>query len=188
MFQDSRKELSSTEVVDMTESDQIPASDSNLVDERTENLEDDLSDQVPTLAIHEKSSLQNGLGGVSSNREVTSSDQAELLELPQPSSCDEGLVNGDVGSPVLKMNNSGKASFSSNATRPFGSGQRNQDTSFQKVDLQFFGRFILITFLTFYWLTLKITSIPAEACTVCRLLFLLLLLLVLVPFFYIHFF
>ncbi|PON41696.1 Phosphorylase kinase, gamma catalytic subunit [Parasponia andersonii] len=133
MKADSMKEVSSTDVVDTTNSDQIPASDSNLVDDRTENPEDDLSDQVPTLAIHEKSSLQNGLGKVSSNREVTTSEEAELLELPQPSSHDEVLVNGDVGSPVSKMINGGKASSSSNTTRPFGFGQRNQDTSFQKV-------------------------------------------------------
>ncbi|XP_062112960.1 MAP3K epsilon protein kinase 1-like [Humulus lupulus] len=130
---DSRNELSSSEVVDITKSGQIPASHSNSVDERAENLEDDQSDQVPTLAIHDKSSLQNGFGSVSSNRVVTTTDQAELLELPQPSSSDEVLVNGNVGSPVLKMENGGKPSFSSIASRPSGFGQRNQDNGLQKV-------------------------------------------------------
>lgn len=134
MVQDSKKELSSSEVVDMTKSGQHPASDLGHVDERTENPEDDLSDQVPTLAIHEKSFLQNGAGRLSSDKEGTSSDQAEILELPQPSNHDEVLVNGGVGSPASRMKNGGKGISSSITNRPFGFGQRNQDTSFQKVD------------------------------------------------------
>ncbi|KAM6547439.1 hypothetical protein CsatB_019115 [Cannabis sativa] len=130
---DSRKELPSTEAVDITKPVLTPASDSNSVDERTETPEDDLSDQVPTLAIHEKPSLQNGFSGVSSNRVVNTTDQSELLELPQPSSSDEVLVNGDVGSPVLKMENDGKPSSSSIASKPSGFGLRNQDSSLQKV-------------------------------------------------------
>lgn len=133
MKADSKKELSSSEVVDMTKSGQHPASDLGHVDERTENPEDDLSDQVPTLAIHEKSFLQNGAGRLSSDKEGTSSDQAEILELPQPSNHDEVLVNGGVGSPASRMKNGGKGISSSITNRPFGFGQRNQDTSFQKV-------------------------------------------------------
>lgn len=143
--QDSRKELSSTEVVDMTRSGQRPALDLDLIDERTENPEDDLSDQVPTLAIHEKSSLQDVAGRVSSDQEGTTSDQAGRLEPPQPTNRDEVLVNGVVGSPASRMKNGGKVSSSSITNRPFGFGQ-NQDTCFHKVDSHYF-------FSWFFYLT-----------------------------------
>ncbi|GMN47978.1 hypothetical protein TIFTF001_017155 [Ficus carica] len=132
MKNDSRKELSSTEVVDMTRSGQRPASDLDLVDERTENLEDDLSDQVPTLAIHEKSSLQDVAGRVFSDKEGTTSDQAGRLEPPQPSNRDEVLVNGAVGSPASRMKNGGKVvEIAVEAAKPDAEakgGSRNPET------------------------------------------------------------
>lgn len=118
----------------MTISSQQPMLDSSLVDDSRSNLEDEISDQVPTLALHELS-LKNGSVSVSSNTVVTNSVEAELHELPQPSDRDDILANGDVGSPASKTKGGGKGSSPSYANKSFGFGHRNQDISFQKVGL-----------------------------------------------------
>lgn len=110
----------------MNKSDQNQTSDSNLVEERTDNVEDDLLlDQVPTLAIHEKSSLQNSSGLVS-NRQRVNSDQAGANNR-------EVLVNGEVKSPEPMMENGGKESSLNAGSKSFGFGKRNHDYSSQKV-------------------------------------------------------
>ncbi|KAM2422529.1 MAP3K epsilon protein kinase 1-like [Malus sylvestris] len=129
---DSGKELLSTEVPDMGRSDDNPASDVKSVEEKTDNLEDDLTDEVPTLAIHEKSSLQNGSGRISS-QELAASEPTELDEPPHASNHDAVLVNGEVRSPELTTKNvSGKQGGKGVGYRAFGFGTRNQDGSFQK--------------------------------------------------------
>lgn len=113
----------------MNNSDQDLASDSILDEEKTDNLEDDLLlDQVPTLAIHEKSSLQNSSVRLSSDRQRVPSDQADA-------SNHEVLVNGEVRSPEPKVENGGKESSLYFGSRSFGFGKRNQDDSSQKVEL-----------------------------------------------------
>lgn len=87
-------------------------------------------DQVPTLAIHAKSSLQNSIVGVSSDRQRVPSDQADA-------SNHEVLVNGEVRSPEPKMENGGKESSLYLGSRSFGFGKRNQDDSSQKVELHY---------------------------------------------------
>ncbi|KAL5553000.1 hypothetical protein UlMin_040401 [Ulmus minor] len=129
MTNGSRKELSSTEIVNSDKLNHYPASDSNVAEESLDNPEDSISsDQVPTLAIHERSSPQNGFGRIS-NREVA--DQADLHELPQPSDRSEVVLNGELGSPVSTTKSGGKGN-SSNVVRSFGFEQRNQE-NFQKV-------------------------------------------------------
>ena len=175
-FQDNGKELSSTEIVDMTKSGHHRVSDSDLIDDGTETPEDDLSDQVPTLALHEKSP-QNGSGTGSSNREGTTSVRAELHELPQPSDRNEVLRNGEIGSPASKIKSGGKGSSPSTTNRPFGFGQRNQDTSYQKVD--FYNPLLVssnnvldkMSGNLLYWLMLKLVSVPAKTCMVWEFCF-----------------
>ncbi|XP_057963230.1 MAP3K epsilon protein kinase 1-like isoform X2 [Malania oleifera] len=114
---DSRKELSLTEV-DLTKSDKDHSFNCNIVEERADNSEDDaLSDQVLTLAIHEKSSMQ------------TNSDAGDQ---------EEALVNGEMGSPEWgrkvivsrKHEGNGSSVHVENRLLSFRSG--NQDASDQK--------------------------------------------------------
>lgn len=133
---DSRKGKLSTEVSDMTKSDQEHASYTNIIEERVAHLED--SDQVPTFAIHEKSSLQTASSQQSSNREVGNSEPTELHEVTHTSIHDEVLMNGDVGSPesrrkVVAEKHGGKGSSTHvGNNRSLGFGQRNQVNSFQR--------------------------------------------------------
>lgn len=115
----------------MDKADQDEASNSNVVEDKTDNVEDDLLlDQVPTLAIHETSSLQNSSLGVSSDRQRVPSDQADA-------SNHEVLVNGVARSPEPKLENGRKQSSLYIGSRPFGFGKRNQENSTQKVELQY---------------------------------------------------
>uniref|UniRef100_A0A7N2L791 MAP3K epsilon protein kinase 1 n=1 Tax=Quercus lobata TaxID=97700 RepID=A0A7N2L791_QUELO len=132
---DSRKGELSTEVSDMSKSDQDHASDTNNIEERAAHLED--SDQVPTFAIHEKSSLQAASGQQSSNREVATSEPTELHELPHTSAHGEVLMNGDIGSPesrkkVVTEKHGGKGSSTHVGNRSLGFGQRSQVNNFQR--------------------------------------------------------
>lgn len=133
-IQESRKELLSSGT-DLKISDQDLASDLNTDEERTDMLEDDVqSDQVPTLAIHEKLSLQNGSGQISSYMEVAT-DKMEHHELPQTSNYDKAVTDGEVVSPESRMKNGGKGSSSYIGSKSYGFGQRIQDNSFRKVCL-----------------------------------------------------
>nr|XP_048319255.1 MAP3K epsilon protein kinase 1-like [Ziziphus jujuba var. spinosa] len=123
---ETRKELLSTEAIDMNKSDQDQDSESNLVEERADNVEDDLRlDQVPTLAIHEKSSLQNSSGIISSDGQRVTSGQADANNR-------EVLSNGEVKSPEPMLENGGKESSLFVGSKSFGFGKRNQDHSSQK--------------------------------------------------------
>lgn len=130
---DSKKELLSTEVSDMSKSDDDPASVLKFSEEKTDDLEDDVTDQVPTLAIREKSSFQNGSDKIPSNKELATSDPTELDDLPHKGNHDAVLANGEVRSPEsMTKNVSGKHGGKGVGYRSFGFGQRNQDGSFQK--------------------------------------------------------
>ncbi|XP_075657823.1 MAP3K epsilon protein kinase 1-like [Castanea sativa] len=131
----SRKGELSTEVSDMSKSDQDHASDTNNIEERAAHLED--SDQVPTFAIHEKSSLQAASGQQSSNREVATYEPTELHELPHTSAHGEVLMNGDMGSPesrrkVVTEKHGVKGSSTHVGNRSLGFGQRSQVNNFQR--------------------------------------------------------
>lgn len=122
----------------MRKSGEDPASDLKFVEEEADTLENDLIDEVPTLAIHEKSSLQNGSGRISSNKELAASGPAELDEPPHMTNNEEAPMNGEVKSPELTTKNvTGKQGGKGNSIhvgfRSFGFGARNQDGAFQKV-------------------------------------------------------
>lgn len=124
----------------MSKSDQDHASDTNNIEERAAHLED--SDQVPTFAIHEKSSLQAASGQQSSNREVATSEPTELHEVPDTSAHGEVLTNGDMGSPesrrkVVTEKHGGKGSSTHVGNRSLGFGQRSQVNNFQRVRLYY---------------------------------------------------
>ncbi|KEH30576.1 MAP kinase kinase kinase [Medicago truncatula] len=71
------------------------ASDSNFPNERTEKADDVPSDEVLTLAIHEKSVQQIGSSKPSSDGEMGSSEPTGNHEISNT----EGVINGEVGSP-----------------------------------------------------------------------------------------
>ncbi|KAJ7982314.1 Protein kinase [Quillaja saponaria] len=131
---DAAKE-SSSEFADPGKSHKDECADSDFGKEGAESADDDVpSDQVLTLAIHEKSSLQNGSGRLSSNREVAPSEPTELQELPNPSDHDEMVTNSEVGSPDSKgtsiaRKNGGK---SIHMNKPFGFRPRSQNHSSPK--------------------------------------------------------
>ncbi|GMJ05542.1 mitogen-activated protein kinase kinase kinase 7, MAP3K EPSILON PROTEIN KINASE, partial [Hibiscus trionum] len=93
----SKKEVSSMEATDRSKYDHDHSADNTMVEERMNNLDDDLqSDQVPTLAIHEKSSLQSSPGELSVKNVVAALSSGQHHEISHQ---DEAMMNGDVGSP-----------------------------------------------------------------------------------------
>ncbi|KAK8490816.1 hypothetical protein V6N12_011446 [Hibiscus sabdariffa] len=93
----SRKELSSTEATDQSKYDRDHSADDTLVEERMNNLDDDLlSDQVPTLAIHEKSSLQGSSGILSVKNVASAIGSSQYHEISHQG---EAMMNVDVISP-----------------------------------------------------------------------------------------
>ncbi|KAI3453272.1 hypothetical protein Pfo_009935 [Paulownia fortunei] len=91
-----KTELPSSETSGISKSSEDDGSNANLTEERTDNLEEDvISDQVPTLAIHEKSPMQNSSHRLLDSHEASISDSAEHMtsDLNQQ---DEVLINGKV--------------------------------------------------------------------------------------------
>lgn len=130
---ESRKKLLSTEVVDESKSNKDRDSSSTIVEERTENPEDDVqSDQVPTLAIHDKSSLQTSSGRLSGSCEVATCYPTELHEPSHMGDQKEVLMNGEVGSPDSRRKDVDSRTFEEKRDRSFAFGPRSQDNSFQK--------------------------------------------------------
>ncbi|XP_022763955.1 MAP3K epsilon protein kinase 1-like isoform X4 [Durio zibethinus] len=133
----SRKELLSAEVTDRSkyDHDHDHSADNNLLEERINNLDDDLpSDQVPTLAIHEKSSLHSSLGRLPVKNGVDDLGSAQLHEMSHQ---DEVMLNGDVGSPEsrrkhLEKRHGGKGSSIDTENKSFGFGPITQDASLHK--------------------------------------------------------
>ncbi|XVE92897.1 hypothetical protein REPUB_Repub01dG0143100 [Reevesia pubescens] len=130
----SRKELLSAEIADRSKYDHDHSADNNLL-EGVNNLDDDLlSDQVPTLAIHEKSSLQGGSAILSVKNVMAALGPARLHEI---SNQDEVMINGDVGSPESRRKHTektygGKGSSIDIENKSFGFGHMSQDAGLQK--------------------------------------------------------
>lgn len=102
-------------------------SDSNFPNEKTERADDVPSDQVLTLAIHEKSVLLTGSGELSSNREVVSSDPTGNHEISNAKDLHEVSMNGEVGLPQSRgMANKagGKYNSINNGNKSFAFGPR----------------------------------------------------------------
>lgn len=135
-FQGSRKDL--PEAMHLSKSDKENSSNGNLVEERTENLDDVIqSDQVPTLSIHEKSAIQTGSGILSSNKVVGTKDPIELQEISNSSDREEMLISGEAGSPETRRKNvatkhGGKGSSNNVENKSFGF-PRSQNNNLQKV-------------------------------------------------------
>uniref|UniRef100_A0A6N2MX20 non-specific serine/threonine protein kinase n=1 Tax=Salix viminalis TaxID=40686 RepID=A0A6N2MX20_SALVM len=93
----SRKQLL-TESDDVSKSCKDNSSNDDEVEERTDKLDNDLhSDQVPTLAIHEKSSLKTSSGRLSMNKVAAAC--APLHGSTDMHDQDQALSNGDMESP-----------------------------------------------------------------------------------------
>lgn len=142
-FQGPRKELLSLEADHLSKSDKGHSVNGILVEETEENPDDDLlSDQVPTLSIHEKLSLRTGSGRLSSKKTVAPNDPTELQEISNMSDQDEVVINGVAGSPESKRKNLAgkhgrKGTSSSVENKLFGFSQKNQNNSIQKVILSY---------------------------------------------------
>ncbi|GMP62964.1 hypothetical protein CsSME_00024858 [Camellia sinensis var. sinensis] len=130
----SEKELLSTDVADIGKYDENNGSSSNLVEEITDNLVDDnLSDQVLTFAIHEKVSLNMGSVRLSGDNDVPPSHPLELHRPPHIGDEGEVLLNGKVGSfdsgrkniPAKNLEGNGSASHVEH--KSFGFGMKNQE-------------------------------------------------------------
>lgn len=133
---DSQKELPLAEVADFGETDKDHSSSCKLGDAKRENLEDDLimSDQVPTLAIHEEPSVQSGSGRVFT---LTAHGPSELNEKLHVSDRDELLMNYGEGSPesrrkTVASKQGGKGNASQVKPKSYSIGQKSQDHSLQK--------------------------------------------------------
>ncbi|KAJ6929589.1 MAP3K epsilon protein kinase 1-like [Populus alba x Populus x berolinensis] len=131
----SRKE-SLPDSEDVSKSDKNTSSDGDVVEERIDKLEDDLhSDQVPTLAIHENSSLKTSPGRLSTNKVAAASP---LLHGSMPSHYqDEILTIDDLESPDargknIERRNGGKTSSAHVENGSFGFATRNQDNGLRK--------------------------------------------------------
>ncbi|OMP05200.1 hypothetical protein COLO4_08995 [Corchorus olitorius] len=130
----SRKDLLSADIPDRSKSDHDHSADNNLPQERIDNVDNDLlSDQVPTLAIHEKSSLQSSSGRLSVKNVVA----ALGPHVQDISHQDEVMMNGDVVSPESKRKHAdkrqgGKGGSIDFESKSFGFGTRTQDAAQQK--------------------------------------------------------
>ncbi|XWS63320.1 hypothetical protein CRYUN_Cryun06bG0085000 [Craigia yunnanensis] len=131
----SRKELLSAEFTDRGKYDHDHSAYNNLLEERINDLDDDLlSNQVPTLAIHEKSSLHSSSGRLSVKNVVAALVPAQLHEISHQ---DEVMINGDVGSPESrrkhrKKRHGGKGSLIDIENKSFGFVPIAQDAGLQK--------------------------------------------------------
>ncbi|KAK7264110.1 hypothetical protein RJT34_31714 [Clitoria ternatea] len=115
--------------VDSRKSQEDNASDSNFPNNRNEKLDDVPSDQVLTLAIHEKSSLQASSSKLSSSGEVASSEPTGNYEISNAKD-HEFMVNGEIESPQSRgMTNKvgGNDSSINNGNKSFAFGPRGQD-------------------------------------------------------------
>ncbi|PPD97932.1 hypothetical protein GOBAR_DD05005 [Gossypium barbadense] len=130
----SRKEVSSTEATDRSKYDHDHSADNTPVEERTNNLDDDLlSDQVPTLAIHEKPSLQSSSGRLSVKSVAVALGSSQLHDISHQ---DEATMNGDVGSPSRRKHTEkgqgGNGDQIDNVNKSFAFGPITQNAGLQK--------------------------------------------------------
>ncbi|XP_015575813.1 MAP3K epsilon protein kinase 1 isoform X2 [Ricinus communis] len=131
---DSRKELLNETAVIKSDKDHF--SNCETVEERIDKLEDDLqSDQVPTLSIREKTSLQSGFNRLSANKVIAA--YASVHGSTHLHDQDESLAKGDVDSSEARRisvdrKHGGKGSSAPPENRSFGFLPRSQDNGHEK--------------------------------------------------------
>ncbi|KAL5055322.1 hypothetical protein RYX36_036004 [Vicia faba] len=126
----SSVEKQGTTAADSSRSQEESASDSNFPNERTDKADDFISDEVFTLAIHEKSFQQTGSGKLSHDGEVGSSEPTGNHEISNAKELHEVTMNGEVGSPQSRgvANKVGvKDSSINNGKKSFAFGPRGLD-------------------------------------------------------------
>ncbi|XP_037495909.1 MAP3K epsilon protein kinase 1 [Jatropha curcas] len=132
---DSRKELV-TDAAGVSNSDKDYPSNYDIIEERTDKLEDDLqSDQVPTLAIHETSSLQTGSHRLSANK--VAAVCASLHGSTHLHDQDASPINGEIKSLEATAKDADKkhgekGSSSRVESKSFGFAPSRQDNGLQK--------------------------------------------------------
>ncbi|XAR64021.1 Non-specific serine/threonine protein kinase [Bertholletia excelsa] len=134
----SRKDLLSEDDADVGKSGKENGSSNKFVEERADNVSDDiLSDQVPTLAIHEKSPLFTAVN-LSIDNDVVPSHSEDLHEHPHIGNGEEVLLNSKMGSTDLRGKNITSKNLEGNGSsvhfepKSFGFGTKNQDYSPRK--------------------------------------------------------
>ncbi|CAI8617214.1 unnamed protein product [Vicia faba] len=128
--ENSSVEKQGTTAADSSRSQEESASDSNFPNERTDKADDFISDEVFTLAIHEKSFQQTGSGKLSRDGEVGSSEPTGNHEISNAKELHEVTMNGEVGSPQSRgvANKVGvKDSSINNGKKSFAFGPRGLD-------------------------------------------------------------
>lgn len=162
--------MASPEVPETSKSEEVDGSSSIRLDGRTDKIEDQFtSDQVPTLAIHEKSPIQNCADGLAVNKE---SALQSLTDLGEP---DKVFANGEVQSSesrggnivVRKVEEKGHGINAYSA--PSSSGQKNPDYSPRKVKciLQF--PILILCSLVLYGFARNISRGPNVLYLICTL-------------------
>lgn len=140
--------------------------------ERSDNPEEDVSsDQVPTLALNNKSPLQNSSGGLFSNDGAAT--LAELHVLSHSGSQEKVLINGELGSPdlrrktiVARKSEVKESSFHVENGSSSSAAPKSQDCSPQKVK---FLCFLLFTAQNIRGslILYELLSLPAKALHNC---------------------
>lgn len=121
--------MSSDVAIDASKSQKHFASGPNFVEERESLEEDTLLDQVPTLSIHENSSLLTGSGRLATSTPIEFDESQNRVR-------EEVVMNGELPPPELRKDVSrkhGEKETSTSGSRPFGFGPESQDNNFQKV-------------------------------------------------------
>lgn len=130
-----------TEIVGTKTSVNDPDSSHNLGEERPANTEDEVtSDQVPTLALHDKLFIRNSSRRLFVDTKMDIASPPEHDEAPSAGDWDEVLTNGDVASPDSRRKNvvagkkhEGKGSSKHVENNIFDFEVISQDNSSQKV-------------------------------------------------------
>nr|XP_010312974.1 MAP3K epsilon protein kinase isoform X1 [Solanum lycopersicum] len=130
---ESSTTLASPEVLETSKSEEVDGSSSIRIEGRTDKIEDQfMSDPVPTLAIHEKSPIQNNTDGLAVNKESALQSSTDLSEP------DKVFANGELESSESRGRNTvgrkvedkghGVNAYSASSS----SGQKNTDYSPRK--------------------------------------------------------
>lgn len=133
------KETNLTEEDNTSKSDKDYAPVSHGIEENENFEENRYSDQVPTLAILEKSSLNDGSGRLSANSDVAASSSIDFHEQPHSANPVEVVDIGKAGhpesgrNPVIRSNGEKVAGFDTEG-KLLGPGEKNQDNFMQKVE------------------------------------------------------
>lgn len=130
----SRRESLSKDDVDVSKADDERDPGNNLAEERIENSGEISSEQVLTLAIHEKPSIESASAHIEG---IPGGDQ--LIEQGHKVDHDELLIEGRLGSPKSKKKDAvtgkveGKGTSVLKMNSLFSFGSRIQDENLQKV-------------------------------------------------------